>query len=755
MASHTVVGRPQRRIDALERLTGRLQYAGDLRLPGMLHARLVVSPYAHARIRHIDTQEALAVPGVVAVLTARDLPIAHDDGTRKGQPLAREEVLFHGHPVAVVLAESEAAAEDGAERVRVDYEPLPALLDPLEAMRPQAPLVRHQRAAVSEEVQMHATVGGEQAAEEETLPPNVSNRVHYQRGDVAQGFREADVIVEATYRTQWAHQTSIEPQVAVAWLDPLGTLTIWSSTQTLFYAKREVAKVLGLPAHRVRIVGMPVGGGFGGKFVLIEPLIGAVAMAIKRPVRLAFTRMEEFLAANPAPQAIIEVKAGAKRDGQLTAFQARVIYDTGAFPGSPMQICCLLMGGAYRWPNLDIRGYEVMTNRVSPGAYRAPGAPQAFFALESTMDELARRLGLDPLEFRLQNACTEGDPMPDGTPHPRLGLRECLETLRAHPAWQERHQKAPDEGVGIAIGGWPGGLEPTSVLCKLEHDGTVSVVTGTVDLTGTNTTLALIAAEVLGLAPEKVKVVNGDTETAPPAGVSGGSKITYTQGMALLRAAQDARRQILAIAADQLEAAPEDLEIVDGTVRVRGVPSRSITFERIAELSGTFGGKYEPVVGRGASAISRNAPGYAAHLARVRVDRETGQVTVARYVAVQDVGFAIDPPLVHAQIHGGVAQGLGWALREALVYSADGQLLTASLMDYAVPAAIDLPPIESVLVEVPAPDGPFGAKGVGEPPVVPVPAAVANAIRDAVGLRLTELPMTAERVARALGCLAS
>jgi CO/xanthine dehydrogenase Mo-binding subunit len=444
------------------------------------------------------------------------------------------------------------------------------------------------------------------------------------------------------------------------------------------------------------------------------------------------------------------VKAGATRDGTLTAIEADVVFDTGAFPASPLGICCHLMGSSYRCPNVDIRGVEVMTNKVSPAAYRAPGAQQAYYALESTIDELARKLGFDPLEFRLKNAVAEGDLRVDGSPWPRIGLRECLEQAREHPIWKNRDRKAPDEGVGVAIGGWPGGLMPAEAGCRMEPDGTFTVVTGSVDLTGTNTTFALIAAEVLGVPVEKVRVVNGDTSTAPFGPVSGGSLTTYMVGPAVQNAAAQAREQILRIAADELEAAPEDLEIVDGAVRVKGVPDRSITLEKIGDLTMNFGAPYAPVQGQGKRGKAPNAPGFTVHLAKVRVDRATGNVEVKEYAAIQDVGKAINPAEVRGQIMGGVAQGIGWALREALVYGEEGQLLTATLLDYALPVAVDLPPIDTVLVEVPAPEGPFGAKGVGEPPAIPGPGVIANAVRDAIGVRPTQIPMIAERILETL-----
>ncbi|HEX5416088.1 MAG TPA: xanthine dehydrogenase family protein molybdopterin-binding subunit [Chloroflexota bacterium] len=741
----TAVGTSIPRLDGYEKITGRAKYAGDVQLPGMLQARLVVSPYPHARIVKIDKSAAEALPGV-RVLTAADLPIVQPDPSRQGEPLAVDEVVFNGHPVAVVLAPTEALAEDGLALVDVTYEELPVVVDPRAALAANAPPARQRAIATSSETEAHASVSGAKEELAKPASPNVSNQDHQHRGDVALGFQQADAVVELSFQTQWAHQSPIEPQTATAWLDPTGMLTIWDSTQGIFYPRQQLAKLLGIPVQSIKVVGMAIGGGFGSKLMLIEPLVGAVAMAVNQPIRLAFTRTEEYLAANPAPAADIRVKAGAKRDGTLTALEAEVLFDTGAFPASPLGICCHLIGSSYKCPNLDVRGVEVMTNKVSPAAYRAPGAQQAYFALESTIDELARKLGLDPLAFRVKNAVAEGDLRADGSTWPRIGLRECLEQVRQHPIWQSRATKAADEGIGIAIGGWPGGLMPAEAGCRMEPDGTFTVVTGSVDLTGTNTSFALIAAEALGVPVEKVKVVNGDTSTAPFGPVSGGSLTTYMVGPAVQGAAQQAREQILQIAADELEAAIGDLELANGAVRVKGVPDRQITLEKIGDLTTNFGAPYAPVQGMGKRGKAPNAPGFAVHLAKVRVDRETGQVAVTGYAAIQDVGKAINPAEVRGQIEGGVAQGLGWALREALVYGDQGELLTATLMDYALPGSIDVPDIDTILVEVPAPEGPYGAKGVGEPPAIPGAGAIANAVRDAIGARPTQIPMTAERV---------
>jgi CO/xanthine dehydrogenase Mo-binding subunit len=622
-------------------------------------------------------------------------------------------------------------------------------------MRPEAPVVGETAAdddEATEELAMHGADEGGQPLRE-PQPPNVASTVRFTRGDVAQGLREAAVVVERRYTTSMVHQGYLEPQAVVADVDALGRVTVWSSTQALFYARSEVAAALGQPEHRVRVIAMPIGGGFGGKYVLLEPLAAAVAMRLRRPVSLVLTRTEEFLATTPAPQAIFEVKTGARRDGRLTALAARVIFDAGAFAGAPLGLACQILGAYYRFPHLDVRGWEVLTHKPGSGAYRAPGAVQATFAIESQMDELARDLGLDPLEFRLLNAVEEGDPMPSNKPWPRIGLRVCLERLRerrptgARSAPVGGHRR---RGVGIAVGGWVGGVEPASAVCRLNGDGSLTVVVGTVDLSGTNTVLGQIAAEVLGVGVERVEVINADSDAAPFAGSSGGSKIIYTVGAAVQAAAQDARRQALAIAASELEAAVEDLELVDGTVQVRGAPDRGLPLTRIAELSTEWSARYPPVLGRGAAAPEARAPAFAVHLAEVEVDVETGQVQPLRHVVVQDVGRALNPAAIEGQIGGAVAQGVGWALLERMGYDANGHLQTATLLDYALPAAGQVPPVEAVLVEVPSESGPFGARGVGEPPVIAAAAAIANALADATGHRFTDLPITSAAVRAAL-----
>ncbi len=763
--SHSTVGQSTRRQDGLDKVTGRTRYAGDLSIGGLLHARLVLSPYAHARIVSIDSSAALQVPGVKAVYTSETLGVADPaSDSRTHAPLAYKEVLWAGQPVAIVLAESEAAAEDGVGAVDVEYEELPVVIDPIAAMQPGSPLTRTTVKEKSSEIAgggAHAAVSESDVAEEEQEPlsENVTDKAHIHGGDIEAGWREAEVVIERTYTTSIVHQGYIEPQTTTAQPGPgAQPLTLWASSQGMMGLRTNVAEVLDLAERQVRVESVPIGGAFGGKFGLLEPLAAAAAYTSRRPVRLALTRGEDLLAGNPAPQSSFSLKLGAKRDGTLVAMQSTIVFDTGAYAGAGVFLAGLILGSTYRCPNFDFRCYEVMTNKAGVGAYRAPCAPQATFALESAVDELCQKLAVDPVEFRLKNALREGDPTIDHRSWPRIAILECLEEVRKHPLWTNRAaQKAvPEElqgwkiGVGLSVGGWPGGTEPAAAACRLEKDGTISVVVGTVDLTGSDTSMSLIAAQTLGMPVDAIQTVHDNTDTMPYSGGTGGSKTTYSMGAAVLAAAQDARTQILSIASEMLEASPNDLDIEGDKVVVRGVPGKEVPLKQIASASMRFAGKYAPVYGRGRSGISTTSPMYAAHVARVAVDPETGEVRVLDYLATQDVGFAINPAEVEGQIIGGVTQGLGWALYERYVYDENGQLLTSTLMDYALPQSTEIPRIIPVLVEIPSPLGPFGAKGVGEPPVVPVGGAIANAVFDAVGARIADLPITPERLFKAM-----
>jgi CO/xanthine dehydrogenase Mo-binding subunit len=752
------IGVPRRRVDGEQKVRGATRYAADLPIAGVLHGRLVLATEAHARVTGIDADAARAMPGVVAVLTAADLPVSPTAPGRAGEPLAREEVVFAGQPVALVVAETEAAAEDAVDAVIVDLEPLDAVLDLEAAMAPGAPPARaiEQDRGGHDLGGAHASVdAGDDDQPEEDLSDNVDGRQRLANGDAPGALASADATVSGRLRTPWVYQAYLEPQGATAWLDFDGTLVVQSATQGAFATRQGLAELLELPLDRVRVRPTPLGGAFGGKLMLPEPLAAAAALALQRPVRVAFTRMEDFAASNPAPGELLDMEIGASRDGDLRAIRARVVCDRGMNEEFGVEaISSMLAAGPYRWGAHELRGYGVLTNRCGSGAYRGPGAPPAAFAVETLLDELAADLGLDPIEMRLRNVLVEGDRGIDGQPFPVFGARECLERVREHPLWRSRGELPDGEGVGVAIGYWPGGLEPAAATCRLDADGKLTIITGAVDMTGTETTFGAIAAAAFGVAPEDVRVVAGDTASTPFAGLSGGSKVTYTVGRAVQRAADDARERMMNVAAQELEIAPEDLEVVDGAVRPVGSPSQGLTIEELAKKVLTFGSPYEPVEGYAGVAQTSRAPSAAAHLVHVRVDRETGAVVPLRVVIAQDVGTMLNPALVEGQLLGGTTQGLGWALYEELAHDEFGQLRTGSFVDYAIPDAGGVPPIELEIVEVPAPDGPFGAKGIGEAPVIAAAAAVANAVNDALapfGVTITDIPITPERVLRALG----
>ena len=746
------VSRP--RPDSNEKVRGATRFAADKPMAGLLHARIVPSLYAHARILRIDGSAALEVPGVVAVLTAADLPIKIHDNMRMYEPLARDEALFAGQPVALVIAETETAAADAAQLVSVEVERLPVVEDLEAAMLPDSPLARLTPILDDDgdlggsAKPVHAAVGGEGAElVDENLSPNVFNRQRYVEGEVAASLAASDAVVEGTFRTNWVYQGYLEPHAATAWTEPDGTLTVVAATQGIFYVRKQLARIYGRPISKVRVQGTPLGGSFGSKILIVEPLVAGATLALGRPVRLVLNRREDMAATNPASASIIELKIGATAEGKLTSLDARLSFDAGAYTEWGIEgIAAVLVAGPYRWGAFDVRAHGVQTNRFGTGSYRGPGGPQAAFAIESLVDELASKLGMDPIEFRIANLASEADHMVDGEPWPLLGHRQVLEAVAGHRLWREGGDLPRDEGVAVALGVWPGGKEPAAALCRFNADGTLTVVTGVVDMSGTTAGFATIAAEAFGVTAGAVDVVTLDTDGAPQSPMSGGSVITYSAGRAVREAAADARQQLLAYAAIEMEIDPSDLEIVDGFVRPAGSPDRGRSLTELAEVLHDFGSGHPPIEGHATTAHKSLAPSTSAHLAHVRLDRQTGEVTVLGFVVAQDVGRALNPALVEGQMRGGTAQGIGWALHEALIHDADGQLLSGSLLDYTVPRADHIPDIDTLIVEVPAPDGPFGAKGIGEAPVIPAGAAIASAIVAAGGPRLRTLPMTPTRV---------
>ena len=737
------VGVPTPLIDGEARVRGRLRFTADYIEPRTLAMRLVTSPYAHARVRSIDTEDACAVPGVVRVLTAGDLPEITPT-TRVRLLLARDRALFAGHPVALVVAETEAAAEDGVDAVVVDYEPLPAATTIDAAARPGAPLVWPEgMPGEDEEAADHgADVGG--AAEGSTAPSNVANPVGFQRGDADAALRSAYRTVDLTFEIDRIHQSYLEPHATIAAPGEERGATVWSASQAPTYVQKESAALLGVPAADVDAKVMHVGGGFGGKFILYEPLVTAAARAVDAPVQLVMTRREELLAAQPAAGGRLRIRLGADEEGSLTAIKADLTYDGGCFPNSPTGIGVMMCGSIYRAPNIDVRGCTVMTHKASIGAYRAPGMTQQAFAMESAMDELAIALDLDPLELRLRNVSQAGDALADGSEWPDIGMREVLEKLQQHPLWQKRESLAAcGRGVGVALGAWFGGVDASNAGCTVEEDGGITVHLNAVDLTGVSTSVVLLVAEEIGVSPDVVRVRwQGQVDGPYHLSNAGGSKTLRSVGPAVVAAARDAREQLFRVAATHLEADAADLEIADGAVRVKGVPDSAVAIGELAGMRALHG----PVAGHGRSAPGGRTPAFCAQMAEVSVDEETGRITVHGIVMAQDVGRAVNPLTVAGQMMGGAAQGAGWALCERLVYDEDGQLLTGTLMDYAVPSANDIPPIETLLVERAAEYPPHGARGVGEPPIIATAGAIANAVRHGSGRRVTSAPLTPSRV---------
>lgn len=741
-STHKVIGRSLRRVEGAHKVTGATAFTADLSMPGLAYVKLVLAQHPHARIGDIDVEGALGMPGVIAVVTGADLPALKAADT--DLPLAKGHVVYVGQPVAAVIAESREAAEDAAQLVAVDYEPLAHVATVDSAIADGATEVLRSRSSALDDAAAHG--GGSSKPAGASTRGNVIAVHSINQGDAAAALRASAHVFEATYESAGVHHSPMEPHVVIARPEPDGGFTVWTPTQGMFAVRQATAAIVQMDPALLRVVPMPVGGGFGGKICLFEPLAVLLAGCCGRPVLLELTRTEEFLTGRGAPGAVVKLRLGADEQGLLLALDADVHFDNGACAGGLGSFAGLMLAGTYRIPSYRVDVHEVATHKTPVQAYRAPGMAQVFFALESAIDELALEIGRDPIELRLANAVQAGDTRPDGLRWPVIGLLEVLREAQQHPLYTS--PRADGEGVGVAVGGWGGGREPAVAHCRLDAGGGLLVEVGTSDISGTDTTLVMLAAEAFGVGSQRVRIERGDSRTSPFAGVAGGSKITYSVGPAVWRAAVEARTQVLQAAGELLEASPADLEIVDGEVRVLGAPSRSVTLARIAHATTAYGSRLPPIEGSARVAISDQAPMFTAHVARVRVDRETGDWAVTGYAVIQDVGRALNPAEIEGQIHGGNLQALGRALGEAVVHSADGQPLTASFIDYAIPTIDQAPPVDSRLIEIPAPDGPLGARGVGEPPAIPAPAAVANAIASACGVRLRSMPVKLEDLVR-------
>ena len=728
-----------RRIEGADKASGSLIFTEDMALAGLLHARLVLSYVASASVRAIHAEHAAQLPGVVAVVAAHDLGVDSDDPEL---PLARKRIFHSGQPVAAVIAQNPTVAADAAALVEVEYDPLPSALDLEQALLADAPRVLPETGTNDGEASLH---GAATEASDGARPVgNISSQMELRRGDVEHALASSAVVERARFSVPRVHHGFIEPHVVTASVGSDRSVTVWSPTQGMSVVRDAVAASLGVDPSRVRVVPMPVGGGFGGKILQLEPLVARLSRHVGRPVRLQLTRSDDFLLGRPAPSSEVALELGAAADGALTGLQAEVGYDNGAATGWHAGITSELLVSTYRVPHFHVVGREVATNKLPATSYRAPGAPQAYFALESCVDEVARRLGADPIRLRLRNASRQGDPRGDGSPWPAIGLTACLEAAARHPAYSTA--KDEDEGVGVAVGSWIGGFGPAAAACRVEPDGTLALHLGSIDISGSDTGFTALAAEVFGTSPDRVRVLRTDSATSPVSPIAAGSSTTYSVGPAVIQAVLEARRQVLELAGSHLEVDAADLEVTDGEVRVKGAPFRAVSVAEMARAAQQGKGS-GPIHAIGRAALSAAAPMFCVHVARVKVDQLTGSLRVSRYVAIHDVGHALNRADVVAQIHGGVAQGLGRALGEELVYDAEGQLRTASLAEYLLPTVDLTPNIEVELIEVRSEQGPMGARGIGEPPVVPVLATIGNAIRDATGRRLTSVPFSLEAVA--------
>lgn len=760
--NYRFVNKKQPRLEGIAKVTGRTQYTADVKLPRLAHMKLLTAPHAHAIIRKLDTTRAKAYPGVVGVFTADDLPahLQRDGAARLTTPFAWKEVVFFGQPVAAVVADDPSIAEEALDLIDVEYEALPAVMDILDALKMDCPPVRGSLSGSdNSELAAHSVVAATEDVHSDKNPPNVTHRLVWARGDVEAGFKEADYIVERKFHASWVHQGYIETMSATVDCDLDNNYHIWLSTQGSFTSRENMAKMLGVPESKIVVEFLEMGGGFGGKIQPYAATYPAMAARIlKRPVKFVMSRSQDIRAGNPAPQGYFEIKLAAKKDMTITALKAKAVYDSGAFPGSPLMAGGNLLGSYYKTPNQEIEGIEVITNRVNQGALRAPGTPQATFAIESAVDILCHEAGFDPWEFRMKNGVETGDPMANGRNFGKIGLKETIAAFKNTQFWKNKDDKpalpGKKVGVGWAIGGWLGGGAPSSAAVFLTPDGSLNVEVGSSDISGVNTSFAMIVAEIFNTPLNKISVKLSNTAASPYASMSAGSKTLRTVGLAVHDAAIDARSQMFKVVAEKLECSPDDLESVDGVVRVKGTPDKSMTFGTLGTMSTGYGSPVPVIFGRGTVGSPTMAPGFALQAVKVAVDETTGVVEILDACCVQDVGFAINPLAVESQIQGGMVQSLSLGFSEEIVWDNNGVLRNPTLLDYRLPTALDVPNIEVAIVEVPVEGaGPFGAKGMGEPPIAPGAAALANAVFDAVGARVDTIPVTAERIMKTLGKL--
>ena len=737
---YKVVGTRPIRHDGTDKVTGRAKYGADFQAAGLLQGKVLRSPHAHARIKSIDASKALALPGVMAVVTAKDMPLAGmEDPSRATRfssenLLAGSKALYKGHAVAAVAATNAHIAETAVSLIVVDYEVLPAVLEVREAMKEDAPL-------------LHDDLTTMELGEQSDKHSNIATHFQYEQGDVDKGFKEAETIVEREFTTATVHQGYIEPQNAAALWNSDGQLTVWCSTQGAFAVRDSLAGVLDLPVSRIKVVPMEIGGGFGGKInVYLEPLCALLSKKTGRPVKMVMSRADVFEATGPTSGTHMRFKIGVNKAGKITAAEATLSYDAGAYPGAPVTAGAQCVFAPYEIENMRVEGYDVVVNKPKTSAYRAPGAPNSAFAGEQIVDEICQKLGMDPIEFRLLNASKEGTRRVDGPVFPRIGNIECLEAARDTKQYKTP-LNGPNRGRGVASGFWFNiGLQ-SSCAIAVNADGTINLVEGSTDIGGTRASIAMQAAEVLGIAAEDVHPSVGDTESVGFTFLTGGSRTTFATGWAAHECAQEIKVKMIERAATTWEVSPEDVDLVDGVFQHKSDPDLKMTFKELAGQLNRNGG---PVSSQVSVDPRSSGSAFSTQIADVEVDPETGKVTILDFTVVQDAGKAIHPSYVEGQMQGGVVQGIGWALNEEYAFNGDGQMTNSSFLDYRMPISLDLPMINTVIVEVANPGHPYGVRGVGEVPIVPPMAAIANAIANAIGVRMENLPMSPAAVLEAL-----
>ncbi len=741
------VGTSPVRPDGNDKVTGRAKFGADLMLPGMLVGKVLRSPHAHAVIKSIDTSKAEALPGVKAVITSDDVADLESEWVPAGELqlnfrdlshniMANGKALYDGHAVAAVAATSAAIADAALKLIKVNYEVLPHVIDIVAAMQPDAPV-------------LHNDMFTDGVTPKPSKASNVFKEVDIAVGDVEAGFAKADLIVERSFKTAPVHQGYIEPHAAVASFSEDGQAELWCCTQGHFVVRAYCAKLLGMDIADLRVTASEIGGGFGGKTtVYLEPVALMLSRKAGKPVRAVMTREEVFRASGPTSGAANWVKVGVTKDGTIVAGEAVLKFQAGAFAGSPIQPGCMCAFAPYDIENVKLKGYDVVVNRPKVAAYRAPGAPIAAHAVESVLDEVAKKLGMDPIELREKNAAREGTNAAYGPKFGPIGFAETLAEAKAHAHYSA--PLGPNQGRGVASGFWfnIGGSSSASV--NVNEDGTLVLATGSPDIGGSRASMAMMAAETLGIEMTDVRPIVADTASLGYTFLTGGSRVTFATGMAVIDASKKIARELRERAAKTWDISVDAVIWEDGVAKPAGANAGEFEPLSLADLAAKMNQTGGPISANASLNAEGAGPGFGTHICDVEVDPETGAVKILRYTSVQDCGQAIHKAYVEGQIQGGAAQGIGWALNEEYIYDDKGCLDNASFLDYRIPVASDLPMIDTVIVEVANPTHPYGVRGVGEVPIIPPMAAVANAIESAIGTRMTELPMSPPKVLAAL-----